>query len=339
MTTAVVLMAFGIQLAMTLLLMVMLNRAALRWLKSSATSWRRIVIGTFSGQLAAIIVAVPFIYLTLGTTDPVKSLAIAGAGLVAGIVVECAVLMAIFRVSIRGSFLLYILKQFVVGTFAFVSAFLIQQYLCQSFRCQLNSMAPTILGDHITSACPNCGSSAYCSPPGNNLASESPLMICEAHFHMVNHDKYDKRTVAADHFLTATYMKPRRWDIVVIQYPEDPSKLFVERLIGLPGEEITIVEGSVLVRQEPPESLKGLRYEFEKSDSPFPVTIWGTTDHPAKLSQDEYFVLGDFSRRSNDSRYWQRGEEGHPPYAVPAANLKGVVTHIYWPFDRMKVLR
>ena len=60
---------------------------------------------------------------------------------------------------------------------------------------------------------------------------------------------------------------------------------------------------------------------------------------PAKLGDDEYFVLGDFSPQAKDSRLWREGAPGHTPYAVPASHIRGVVTHIYWPPKRWRILR
>ena len=54
------------------------------------------------------------------------------------------------------------------------------------------------------------------------------------------------------------------------------------------------------------------------------------------LADDEYFVLGDFTWRSVDSRFWEEGAVGHNPYAVPESHLHGVVTHIIWPPSRWR---
>ncbi len=66
---------------------------------------------------------------------------------------------------------------------------------------------------------------------------------------------------------------------------------------------------------------------------------WGSPTRPAQLADDEYYVLGDFSVASADSRLWHSGAPNHHPYAVPAANLVGVVTHIYWPVSRWRSFR
>jgi signal peptidase I len=87
------------------------------------------------------------------------------------------------------------------------------------------------------------------------------------------------------------------------------------------------------VRTEKPNGLSGLVYSADPMWEE--RTVWG----PVRLGIDEYFVLGDFSLRSKDSRLWQQGAPGHPPYAVPESYLVGVVTHIYWPPSRWRKFR
>jgi hypothetical protein len=87
----------------------------------------------------------------------------------------------------------------------------------------------------------------------------------------------------------------------------------------------------------PPEAIRGIEY-LSKLEY-WPLELWGTAEKPAKLGADEYFVLGDFSAASKDSRLWQKGASGHSPYAVPASYMIGVVTHIYWPPSRWRIIR
>ncbi|CAN0366116.1 unnamed protein product, partial [Ectocarpus sp. 4 AP-2014] len=106
------------------------------------------------------------------------------------------------------------------------------------------------------------------------------------------------------------------------------------------GETITIAGGQVHADGKaltPPDHLKGLEYV-----TTLPGGLrapWGTPESPAVLGEDEYFVLGDFSTRSLDARFWQQGAPGREPYALPASNLVGVTTHIYWPPDRWRCFR
>jgi type IV secretory pathway protease TraF len=110
--------------------------------------------------------------------------------------------------------------------------------------------------------------------------------------------------------------------------------------VGLPGETVAIREGAVWIdgkKQALPDSCNGLEY-LDQIEG-WPTALWGSKAKPATLGPDEYFVLGDFSARSKDSRLWEKGAPGHPPYAVPASYVVGVVTHIYWPPNRCCILR
>lgn len=102
------------------------------------------------------------------------------------------------------------------------------------------------------------------------------------------------------------------------------------RLVGLPGETVHIEDGAVWIngnRVEHPETIHGLNYVSE-----FPrmrVDLVGSKERPAVLGNDEYFVLGDFSPVSMDSRLWEQGAAGHNTFAVPQSYIRGVVTHVY----------
>jgi signal peptidase I len=146
--------------------------------------------------------------------------------------------------------------------------------------------------------------------------------------------------LSGDRILACKMIQPRRWDVIVFRYPEDPKVSYCKRLVGLPGETVVIRGGAVWIdgtKQDLPESLRGLQYASHMEG--FFGTVWGSEDHPAKLGPDEYFVLGDFSEQAKDSRLWEHGAPGHSPYAVPTSYVIGVVTHIYWPLNRCRILR
>jgi hypothetical protein len=99
-----------------------------------------------------------------------------------------------------------------------------------------------------------------------------------------------------------------------------------------------IKEGGVWAddkRLIPPSELRNIIYLDKDEASDF-FDFYGTADNPADLADDEYFVLGDFSASSADSRYWTNGAPGHAPYAVPRSHIVGVVAHIYWPVERWR---
>jgi signal peptidase I len=219
---------------------------------------------------------------------------------------------------------------------------LVRPFLVEAFTVPTNSMAPTLLGRHCNGTCEVCGSTTYGTPMEEYERSFSHGIntICGKCFHMASDQPVAGPVYGRDRFLVSKFLKPRRWDLVVFRYPEDPSTFYVKRLVGLPGETIFIDQGKVWVNGkalDTPEYLQGLQYV-----SKFPdmwIRLSGTKDRPAPLGADEYFVLGDFSSQAKDSRLWEHGAEGHPPYAVPESHIVGVVTHIYWPPSRMRILR
>ena len=165
-------------------------------------------------------------------------------------------------------------------------------------------------------------------------------MICSREFRSCQVADPSRVEHSGDRVVVTKFIHPQRWDVIAFRLPEEPRYCLRKRLVGLPGETVTIKDGAVWIdgkRQMPPESCKGIEY-IDHIEG-WPGTFWGNEAHPAKLGPDEYFVLGDFSARAKDSRLWEQGAPGHPPYAVPASYIVGVVTHIYWPPSRWRVLR
>ncbi len=279
-----------------------------------------------------------------------KGLPLDLVGTVALAVVQWVAIVVLFRVGLGRAikaWLPTLIATVLSGTFAL---FVVRPYLAQGFVCRSNAMAPTLLGAHWQAVCPMCGEPAYCSPvaPWQYGFTEPKSFICRGNFHVSQLDPASRRKLGADFFLVLKFPEPRRWDVVVFQYPEDPRQLFVMRLVGLPGETVQIKDGRVWVDGRAlagPESLAGITYNDtpaadDTTDDPaIDGPMWGDSAHPAQLGADEYFVLGDFSECSRDSRYWQRSVPGWSPYAVPKQYIRGVATHIYWPPSRWRVLR
>jgi len=84
---------------------------------------------------------------------------------------------------------------------------------------------------------------------------------------------------------------PQRGDVIVFVPPNQPTKDFVKRIIGLPGDTVEIREGDVYINNSPLPNTFGAR--LDRFTMP-PVTV------PA----GELFVLGDNRANSNDSRNW-----------------------------------
>jgi signal peptidase I len=214
----------------------------------------------------------------------------------------------------------------------------------EAFTVPTNSMAPTLLGAHVVGSCPRCQQKAYGSLPDSVFDQNMPdiYAIC-------GHDYRGCRVPgngprgSQDRFVVSKLHEPRRWDLIVFRYPEDPATFYVKRLVGLPGEQIVIKDGAAWANGEklmPPEEFANLHYVFDSSEWGLPKwTVWGDERRPARLSKDEYFVLGDNSERAKDSRFWEQGADGHSPYAVPKEYIHGVVTTIYWPLSRWRAFK
>lgn len=96
------------------------------------------------------------------------------------------------------------------------------------------------------------------------------------------------------HEISKKLKDPDRFDIVIFRYPDDESRLFIKRVIGLPGEKVQIIDGKVYINdsQEPLE---------ETFLTEVPRGSFG----PYEVPEDSYFVLGDNRNNSKDSRYWK----------------------------------
>ncbi|HMY71746.1 MAG TPA: signal peptidase I, partial [Blastocatellia bacterium] len=105
----------------------------------------------------------------------------------------------------------------------------------------------------------------------------------------------------------------KRGDIVVLLFPDDPSKSYIKRVVGLPGEEVNIEDGKLFINGEEIKE-PYLDTEFLSRDS-LPT--------PTRVKDHHYFVMGDNRRNSSDSRYWG---------LVPEKYIYGQAIFRYYPF-------
>ena len=110
---------------------------------------------------------------------------------------------------------------------------------------------------------------------------------------------------------------PGRGDVVIFRYPGDPSKNYVKRVVGLPGDIVEIRGGQLFLNGG-------------KLPEPYKLNPAHGSYGPKTVSSDHLFVLGDNRDQSNDSRYW--GE-------LPTANVEGKALIRYWPPSRVNMLR
>jgi len=113
-----------------------------------------------------------------------------------------------------------------------------------------------------------------------------------------------------------------RGDTVVFWYPEDRSKSYIKRVIGLPGDRVRIENGQVYVNGLP------LKEDYVPSQNR-DFSSWRDGEEQVVPDKD-YFVLGDHRNSSSDSRTWGW---------VPRDNIYGKAVFIYWPLEKMGRLR
>jgi len=93
--------------------------------------------------------------------------------------------------------------------------------------------------------------------------------------------------------------EPKRGDVIIFRYPNDPSEFFIKRVIGLPGETVEIKNGSVKIYNA--QYPNGFKLDESKYLANTVVTSGSISQ---KLGEDEYYVLGDNRTASSDSRRW-----------------------------------
>jgi len=92
------------------------------------------------------------------------------------------------------------------------------------------------------------------------------------------------------------FTSPARGDVIVFRYPGNPSIFYIKRIIGLPGETVSINHGSVSISTE-----DGTTFALEE---PYIVNEDATYTKSISLNDGEYFVMGDNRPNSSDSRIW-----------------------------------
>ena len=109
---------------------------------------------------------------------------------------------------------------------------------------------------------------------------------------------------------------PHRGEVIVFHYPKDVTKDFVKRVIGLPGEKIGVEDGDVII-------------DGRRLEEPYLTSRDTSSAKAIILGENEYYVMGDNRRGSNDSRNWG---------PVAGELVLGKVWFVYWPFSKLHVV-
>ena len=122
--------------------------------------------------------------------------------------------------------------------------------------------------------------------------------------------------------LTYRFSDPKRFDIIVFPYKYEENTYFIKRIIGLPGETVQIVDGTIYINGEVLDESYGR--EVMKNS--------GMAADPITLGEDEYFVLGDNRNDSTDSRDPSVGK-------IKRNQIIGRAWVRIWPLSKIGILR
>ncbi len=115
--------------------------------------------------------------------------------------------------------------------------------------------------------------------------------------------------------------EPSRGDIIIFKFPDDETKNYVKRVIGLPGEKVKIEDGIVYINDKPLKE----DYAVFKDKNGNTVKRDDSGDFlEMEVPKNSYFVLGDNRNDSEDSRYWTTTN------FVPEKNILGKAIFTYW---------
>ena len=170
-----------------------------------------------------------------------------------------------------------------IGVFVFIAI----QVAVANFRVEGSSMRPTLMPGHY-------------------------LMVNKLVYYQVDTERLGKIIPfwnPGEPQLIHAIRPPHRGDVIVFDYPLEPDRQFVKRIIGEPGDLVAIADGKVTVNNR-------------TLDEPYLDFLGHTHMHAVQLAGDEYFVLGDNRTGSRDSRHWG---------PLPEDHIIGRVWAIYWP--------
>jgi len=205
---------------------------------------------------------------------------------------------------------------------AFILALLIRGFEAEAFVIPTGSMAPTLMGRHKEITCPECGHVYSVNASDESEAGMRASQRWVEYGTCVN-CRYQARIDEApsfkgDRILVMKFIydltflpgasAPRRWDVVVFKYPEDPETNYIKRLIGLPDEEVRVFHGDIHTR--PRDSRPDAPFHLERKplyhQDAMQITVYDDAHRAKALAHDPRWLRW----RSRAAGAWTEGPDG-----------------------------
>ncbi|MHC4975516.1 MAG: S26 family signal peptidase [Planctomycetota bacterium] len=150
---------------------------------------------------------------------------------------------------------------------SFALAFVARSYVAEPFIIPTGSMAPTLLGSHMRFHSPDTGYTwpsnprdyadvardLPINPQGSANTGRDPILFTDP-MSRRSWEQTDVPLRSGDRILVQKYLyalnPPRRWDVAVFKHPEEPHTNLIKRIVGLPNEQLALVDGDVFTRPD-----------------------------------------------------------------------------------------
>ena len=121
------------------------------------------------------------------------------------------------------------------------------------------------------------------------------------------------------------FRAPWRGEIIVFRYPNDPKRPFIKRLVAVSGDAVEIRAGKIWVNGAPLDTAGIFKTNHYVNQG-----LYGQEGQSVRVPEGEFYVLGDNSGSSHDSRFWG---------FVPRRLVIGRAICVFWPITRWRILR
>ena len=135
---------------------------------------------------------------------------------------------------------------------ALVFALVFRAYIVEAFIIPTGSMTPTLLGAHGPITCHACGYRFPLAASGGTVRGDGQFPavcpMCNFPTLVPGGTPVSSGDRILVHKYLYTFTQPRRWDVTVFKAPHQPADNYIKRLVGLPGEELAIIDGDLYTK-------------------------------------------------------------------------------------------